>query len=95
VGEPKNGFLLSALSHLKLIFNAGIVDLKKNLKKKAGAEARKGKSAELMTSLPPWKTVASEEKIPDVSKLKLAEKKINFYLSWVSECYHEYELFYR
>ena len=95
LGEAKNGFLLSALSHLKLIFAAGAARLKKD--KKGRAEVENRKPGQQLTSHPPWKgaAAAAAGRLPDLSKVKLAGKKIDFYLSWVVECYQEYELFYR
>ena len=89
-GEPKNGFLLSALSHLKQIFNLAIVELKKNKKKEPKVD-----STALLASIPPWKTQIWARKSFDSVKVKLAAKKIDFYLSWASERYHEYEHFYK
>jgi hypothetical protein len=90
----KNSFLLSALCHLKAIFAASLADLKAS-KKPAETRARSGG----VTSLPPWKKrlpAAAEKLSSDFgpSKVKLAAKKIDFYLSWASECYSEYELLY-
>jgi len=81
---------LSALSHLKEIFNHTIVELKKN-KKEPKVKGVKASGS----SLPPWKTQILAPKSLDGTKVKLAAKKIDFYLSWVSECYHEYEIFYK
>jgi len=55
---------------------------------------------DVSTSLPvpPWKTQILEGKISsvlEVSKVKLTAKKLDFYLSWVTERYAEYELFYK
>ncbi len=94
IGDPKNGFLLSALSHLKEIFNLFLTEKKK--KEKGKVKKRKEKSDQ--SSPPPWKTQILAGKISpilEVSKVKLAAKKIDFYLSWVSQCYSEYELFYK
>lgn len=89
--EPKNGFLLSALSHLKQILNQTIVELKKNKKKEPKVKGVKASGS----SLPPWKTQILAPKSLDGTKVKLAAKKIDFYMCWVSECYHEYEIFYK
>jgi hypothetical protein len=101
IGQPKNGFLLAALSHLKVILTHCILEMKGEKKKKEKSKSKKGEAGnDVSTSLPvpPWKTQILAGKISpvlEVNKVKLAAKKIDFYLSWVSERYAEYELFYK
>ena len=98
VGDPKNGFLLSALSHLKEIFNLCLEEKKREKKKEEKGKEKKKEPKTEESSPPPWKTQILAGKISpilEVSRVKLAAKKIDFYLSWVSQCYSEYELFYK
>ena len=91
---PKNVFLLTALSHLKQIMSLCLQQLKSEQVKK---KPKKGKSADV-TAPPPWQTeilAGKVSRILEANKVKLAQKKIDFYLSWASECYNEYELFYQ
>ena len=90
---PKNVFLLTALSHLKQIMSLCLQQLKSEQVKK---KPKKEKSTDV--TAPPWQTEILSGKVSrilEANKVKLAQKKIDFYLSWASECYNEYELFYQ
>ena len=87
------------LSHLKQIMSHCLKQLKQE---KNRNKVKSEKSADVtlsrdVTAPPPWQTEVLRGKISpilELNKVKLAQKKIDFYLSWASECYAEYELFY-
>ena len=93
---PKNVFLLTALSHLKQIMSLCLEQLRSE---KVKNKPKKEKSADVIAAAPPpWQTeilAGKVSRILEVNKVKLAQKKIDFYLCWASECYAEYELFYQ
>lgn len=94
IGQPKNAFLISALSHLKDILDIFQKERKKNQKR--GKEKNAADKAEVAFSPKMELAFGSSSSFDkfELSKVKIASKKLDFYLSWAREYYKEYELFY-